>query len=89
MRPPFFSPRPFRCSTFPLSPPHPSLLHSLARDADDAASEISRIVSRAALPASARAAFLLDAARDPVLLGAAPGLALHLAGVALKVSVEG
>ena len=43
----------------------------------------------AALPASARAAFLLDAARDPVLLGAAPGLALHLAGVALKVSVEG
>ena len=41
----------------------------------------------AALPAAARAAFLLDVARDPALLGGAPGLAFHLAGAALKVCV--
>ena len=39
----------------------------------------------AALPAAARAAFLLDAGRDAALLAAAPGLAAHLARSALKV----
>ena len=39
----------------------------------------------AALPASGRAAFLLEAASDQALLAGAPGLAMRLAGAALKV----